>query len=116
MLIRRTIRGPSTSAFQIAVRTVFPSHATSRGPPTFNETSFMTPSVCRGRPLLPQLVGESAGGLEETVVIGAAAGAHLEVERGARELLAGIAAAQLDLDVLVHDWAARLAAGVALVG
>ena len=39
MLIRRTIRGPSTGSFQIAVRTVLPSHATSRGPPTFTDSS-----------------------------------------------------------------------------
>src|SRR6478752_6174695 len=39
MLIRRTIRGPSTGSFQIAVRTVRPCHATSRGPPTFSDSS-----------------------------------------------------------------------------
>src|SRR3954463_15331085 len=43
MLIRRTICGPSTAAFQIEVRTVLPSHATSRGRPTFTETSFIAP-------------------------------------------------------------------------
>src|ERR1041385_5004720 len=38
MLTRRTIRGPSTACFQIAVRTVLPSHATSRGFPTLSAT------------------------------------------------------------------------------
>src|SRR3954449_790543 len=39
MLIRRTNRGPATASFQMAVRTVLPSHATSRGPPTLTERS-----------------------------------------------------------------------------
>src|SRR3954447_22995363 len=39
MLIRRTIRGPVTASFRMAVRTVLPSHATSRGPPTLTDRS-----------------------------------------------------------------------------
>src|SRR6476646_8441446 len=38
MLIRRTMRGPVTASFQIAVRTVLPSHSTSRGPPTLRDS------------------------------------------------------------------------------
>jgi PiT family inorganic phosphate transporter len=38
MLSRRTRRGPSTAAFQTAVRTVLPCHATSRGRPTLTES------------------------------------------------------------------------------
>src|SRR5271154_374750 len=39
MLSLRTIRRPSTGLFQIAVRTVFPFHVTSRGRPTFTESN-----------------------------------------------------------------------------
>src|ERR1700754_4540226 len=43
MLMRRTPRAPSPAVFQIAERTVLPSHATSRGRPTLSETSFIAP-------------------------------------------------------------------------
>src|SRR5262249_6486967 len=39
MLSRRTIRRPSTGAFQTAVWTVFPCHSMSRGRPTFTESN-----------------------------------------------------------------------------
>src|SRR4051794_16824968 len=38
MLIVRTIRGPVTASFQIAVRTILPSHSTSRGRPTLTDS------------------------------------------------------------------------------
>ena len=38
MLSRRTMRGPSTGAFQMAVCTVLPCHVTSRGRPTLTES------------------------------------------------------------------------------
>jgi hypothetical protein len=38
------------------------------------------------------------------------------VDRGAREALAGVLAAELDLDVLIHNGHAGVAAGVALLG
>src|SRR5277367_1175567 len=38
MLSRRTMREPSTGAFQTAVCTVLPCHATSRGRPTLTES------------------------------------------------------------------------------
>src|SRR3954469_8228238 len=47
MLIRRTIRGPVTGSFQIAVRTVLPSQATSRGPPTLSDSSRPLIRACR---------------------------------------------------------------------
>src|SRR5690349_11139006 len=56
MLIRRTIRGPATVSFQIAVRTVLPSHSISRGPPTLSESSsisrtHVTGDACRTPPV-----------------------------------------------------------------
>src|SRR3954452_6018804 len=53
MLIRRTNRGPLTASFQMAVRTVLPSHATSRGRPTLSDRSrpFIAPHMLtRSRP------------------------------------------------------------------
>src|SRR3954468_20292421 len=47
MLIRRTVRGPSTGAFQIAVRTVLPSQRTSRGTPTLTDRTVLTPRIVR---------------------------------------------------------------------
>src|SRR5215217_5058262 len=80
------------------------------------------PDECRGRGgVLPRgslriEIAEPPGGLEHPVVVGAAARADAEMDRRAREPLAGVLAAQLDLDVLVHDRHAAVAARVALLG
>ena len=58
-------------------------------------------------------IAEAPDRLEHAVVVGAAAGADAQVDRGAGEALAGILAAQLDLHVLVHDRDAGVAARVA---
>src|SRR5919107_3973720 len=39
MLIRRTIRGPKTRSFHIAVRTIRPRQGTSRGAPTLMDSN-----------------------------------------------------------------------------
>src|SRR3954447_23939007 len=61
-------------------------------------------------------VAELARRLQHAVVIGAAAGADAQVDRGAREALARIAGLELDLDVLVHDRHAGVATRVAFLG
>src|SRR4051794_40911129 len=61
-------------------------------------------------------VAEAAGRLEHPVVVGTAARADSQVDGGTREARAGVLAAQLDLDVLVHDGDAGVAARVALLG
>jgi hypothetical protein len=49
-------------------------------------------------------------------VVGAAAGADAQVDRRAGEAGAGVLAAELDLDVLVHDRQTSVAAGAAVLG
>src|SRR5919198_4665029 len=66
-------------------------------------------------PLVRVEIAEAPGRLEHPVVVGAAARAGAKVDRGAREALAGVIAAQLDLDVLVHDRDAGIAARVAVL-
>jgi hypothetical protein len=61
-------------------------------------------------------VAEASSGLEYPVVIGATAGAYAYVDRRPREALARIVTSQLDLDVLVHDRTAGIAAGIAMLG
>src|SRR5919197_5276721 len=67
-------------------------------------------------PLLRVEIAEAPGRLEHPVVVGAAARADAKVDRGAREALAGVLAAQLQLDVLVHDRDAGVAARITLLG
>lgn len=61
-------------------------------------------------------VAESTRGREYAVVIGAAAWAHAQVDGRPGEALARVLAAQLDLDVLVHDRNAGVAARIAVLG
>jgi hypothetical protein len=76
--------------------------------------------VCeRRRVLLRRLavdVCEAPGYLEHPVVVCAAAGADAEVDRRTREALGWILAAQLELDVLVHDRDPGVAARIAILG
>jgi len=60
-------------------------------------------------------VGEAAGGLEQTVVIGPAAGTASQVDGRAGIHARGVGARQLKLDVGVEDVLARRAAGVSLL-
>src|SRR5215467_13708284 len=58
MLSRRTIRRPGIGSFQMAVLTVWPRHATSRGRPTLTESNRATDRALRAGPLarIPRLL------------------------------------------------------------
>src|ERR1700742_3388522 len=61
-------------------------------------------------------VAEASRRLEHAVVLGATARAGTQVDRGAREAAGRLAAAQLDLDVLLDDRLPRVAPRIAGFG
>src|SRR5437899_3044190 len=71
---------------------------------------------CSDNGLLGLDVGEPAGRFQQTVVIGPAAGAALEVDRGAWVHLCRVFPGQLQLNVGVEDVLARGASCVSILG
>lgn len=78
------------------------------------------PASTRFAAIVPPLalgrdVSEPPGGLEQPVVIGAAARTALQVDRGAREHAGGVLAGELELDVRIEDRLAGAAPSVSVL-